>query len=240
MRPLRRLRRRRLRRPHASGPRRRPRPPLARAVLAALRQRDGQSTGQLFRELAGGDGNDRRAFERLLGGLAGVGLLTVSDDDFEKEGRTIHFQRATLTADGLRDGAAAAALAALQLTEEPAAAPRKRARGAKREAVGASRRTGARRRGAAETGAGRAGAAEGAADGALADPGLVAALKAWRLGEARRSRVPAFRILTDRTLLALAAERPAGEAELLAVSGIGPTLARKYGTELLEIVARSG
>src|SRR6202035_1987589 len=37
-------------------------------VLNTLRTRDGQSTGQLFRELAGEGGLDRRAFERLLGG----------------------------------------------------------------------------------------------------------------------------------------------------------------------------
>ncbi|HXO21228.1 MAG TPA: HRDC domain-containing protein, partial [Thermoanaerobaculia bacterium] len=35
----------------------------------------------------------------------------------------------------------------------------------------------------------------------------------------------------------LAAARPRGEEELLAVSGIGPTLLKKYGERLLEIVA---
>jgi len=64
----------------------------------------------------------------------------------------------------------------------------------------------------------------------------VAALKKWRLAEARRRRTPAFRILTDRTLTALAAARPRNEEELLAVSGIGPTLTRKYGERLLKIV----
>jgi len=65
---------------------------------------------------------------------------------------------------------------------------------------------------------------------------FVKALKAWRLAEARRQGVPAFRILTDRTLGALASARPANEAELLAVAGLGPRLVARYGTALLRFV----
>ena len=65
---------------------------------------------------------------------------------------------------------------------------------------------------------------------------VVAALKAWRLTEARRRRVPAFRILSDRALTALAAARPGNEAELLAVTGIGAAIARKYGKRILSLV----
>ena len=69
-------------------------------------------------------------------------------------------------------------------------------------------------------------------------PGLVDALKAWRLAEARKRRVPAFHILTDRTLGAIAAARPRSEEELLAVWGIGPTIAGRHGPAILGIVAR--
>jgi DNA topoisomerase-3 len=201
---------------------------VARQTLASLRQRDGQSTGQLFRELGGGP-EARRGFERLLGALAAAGLLAISSDEFEKEGRTIHFQRATLTPEALRGGIAA--LDGLRLAEEPAAAtPRQRVRGAKKERGARGDRSGGRARSTT--------AAPGTAAGEP-DAALVVALKAWRLGEARRSRLPAFRILTDRTLLGLAAARPSGEEDLLAVTGIGPTLVRKYGEQLLEIVARS-
>jgi DNA helicase-2/ATP-dependent DNA helicase PcrA len=51
--------------------------------------------------------------------------------------------------------------------------------------------------------------------------------------------VPAFRILTDRTLLGIARARPADETELLHVAGIGPGLLAKYGRALLAIVAQS-
>jgi DNA helicase II / ATP-dependent DNA helicase PcrA len=50
--------------------------------------------------------------------------------------------------------------------------------------------------------------------------------------------VPAFRILTDRALTALASARPRDEVELLNVSGIGPTIVAKYGRELLGILEK--
>jgi DNA topoisomerase-3 len=61
-------------------------------------------------------------------------------------------------------------------------------------------------------------------------------LREWRLNEARRRKVPAFRILTDRTLAAICRARPADGDELLEVSGIGPTLLRKYGRKILALV----
>ncbi|RPH57099.1 hypothetical protein EHM82_02045, partial [bacterium] len=70
----------------------------------------------------------------------------------------------------------------------------------------------------------------------LVSPRLFEALKAWRKTEAQKRRIPAFRILTDRALTALAAQRPRSEVELLEVPGIGPTIVQKYGRELLGIV----
>jgi superfamily II DNA helicase RecQ len=49
--------------------------------------------------------------------------------------------------------------------------------------------------------------------------------------------VPAFRVLTDRTLIGIVHARPKDESELLDVSGIGPALLQKYGRALLSIVA---
>jgi superfamily II DNA helicase RecQ len=67
----------------------------------------------------------------------------------------------------------------------------------------------------------------------------VEALREWRLEEARRSRVPAFRILTDATLLDIAARKPRDGAELLEVGGIGPSRLEKYGARILAIVKAS-
>ncbi len=71
-------------------------------------------------------------------------------------------------------------------------------------------------------------------------PALVEALKAWRLAEARRRRVPAFRILTDRVLGAIAALRPEDSQALMAIQGVGPKLVERYGAQLLALVGRGG
>jgi ribonuclease D len=61
----------------------------------------------------------------------------------------------------------------------------------------------------------------------------VSTLRQWRLAEARRSGLPAFRILTDRTLIAIAAVRPQDADALLKVPGFGPALLKRYGDRLL-------
>jgi DNA topoisomerase-3 len=73
---------------------------------------------------------------------------------------------------------------------------------------------------------------------ASAPPQLVEALRAWRLAEARRRRVPAFRILTDRVLGAIATARPRDGASLRRIHGVGPTLTERYGDAILALVGR--
>ncbi len=68
---------------------------------------------------------------------------------------------------------------------------------------------------------------------------LVAALKTWRLAEAKKRRIPAFYVMSDRTLAAIAAAQPRDESALLAIKGIGPALVRKYGQAVLAIVGQS-
>ncbi|WP_227026702.1 DNA topoisomerase 3 [Corallococcus soli] len=71
-----------------------------------------------------------------------------------------------------------------------------------------------------------------------AAPALVESLKAWRLTEARKRKVPAFRILTDRVLDAIASARPSSGAELLSIHGVGPALTERYGAQILSLVSR--
>jgi DNA topoisomerase-3 len=183
------------------------------AILATLQRRDARGTGQLYREACAETGLERRAFERLLGGLARAGLIRVSEETFEKGGQLIPFQRASLTADGQR--ADRSVLSRIPLSEAHPAVKKPRA----------------------STKTAKQSQAQPAPAPAQPPESLVSALKSWRLAEARRHKIPAFRILTDRTLLALAAAQPSDEAELLAVSGIGPTLTRKYGEQILALMA---
>ena len=71
-----------------------------------------------------------------------------------------------------------------------------------------------------------------------AHAGLVATLRAWRLKEAKHQRVPAFRILTNRALVAIAEARPRTAQALGGVPGVGPKLLQSYSAQLVALCSR--
>ena len=66
---------------------------------------------------------------------------------------------------------------------------------------------------------------------------MAARLREWRASEAKRLGVPAYLILHDRTLNALAAERPKNPNEMLKIDGIGPAKVERFGEAILELCA---
>jgi superfamily II DNA helicase RecQ len=69
-----------------------------------------------------------------------------------------------------------------------------------------------------------------------ADLRVEGALRGWRMHEARRRGVPAFRIFSDKTLVAIAKQRPRTAQELLLISGIGIAAVEKYGHQIYRLV----
>jgi len=69
--------------------------------------------------------------------------------------------------------------------------------------------------------------------------GLVAALRAWRLQQAKRQRVAAFRVLTNRALVAIAEARPGTTTSLSAVTGVGPKVLQAYGSQIVALCGGS-
>jgi DNA topoisomerase III len=67
---------------------------------------------------------------------------------------------------------------------------------------------------------------------------LVATLRAWRLQESKKKRVPAFRVLTNRALVAIAEARPHTAASLRGINGVGPKLLQTYGAQLVALCVR--
>jgi DNA topoisomerase-3 len=185
------------------------------AIIAALQARDGLATGKLWRELFEGSDIDRKAFEALLAGLARAGYVGVFEDSFEREGTVISYRRASLTHEGRECRESVAEF--VQLIAAAPVVPKSRAKPK----------------------AGRSAKAVRQAP-AAADAGLVEALTEWRQAEAKRRRQPSFTVFPNRTLDALAMDRPTTEDELLRVSGIGPKLAEKYGRQVLAIIAAAG
>jgi ATP-dependent DNA helicase RecQ len=76
-----------------------------------------------------------------------------------------------------------------------------------------------------------------ALEGAQADPEVTARferLRALRLELARQAGVPPYVVFHDKTLVAMAALRPANEAELLEIGGVGQAKLEKWGAAFLE------
>ncbi len=73
--------------------------------------------------------------------------------------------------------------------------------------------------------------------GARPEPALLERLRSWRLGQAKAQGVPAYVVFNDRTLEALAQQRPTSDDALLQVPGIGPAKLEAYGEQLLELIA---
>lgn len=65
---------------------------------------------------------------------------------------------------------------------------------------------------------------------------LLEALKVWRQRRASEKGVPAYCILSNKSLEGVARVRPANEGELLSVHGIGPSKHEEFGAELLAMV----
>ncbi len=185
----------------------------AERVIELLEEKDGQATGTLYRTLFPSESEDRSAFERILQALVRVGALRLYEDGFEKDGRNIRFKRAGLMPRArkvLEQGQ-------LQVEGEAPARPSAVAPKVRRRSEAPSKAF--------------------SAPGAAADPELAQKLREWRLQQARARGVPAFRILTDRTLFEIAERRPQSIPELMQISGVGPKLVEKYGAQILKLLA---
>ncbi|HWM01935.1 MAG TPA: ATP-dependent DNA helicase UvrD2 [Actinophytocola sp.] len=72
------------------------------------------------------------------------------------------------------------------------------------------------------------------------DEDLLVRLKEWRANRARALKVPAYVVFTDATLMAIAEQRPADPASLVAIAGIGASKLDKFGTEVLGLLRSTG
>ena len=195
-------------------------------MVQTLKTRNGLSVGRLHEQALSAALLERRLFEKLLAGAARAGLVKTVVDAFEKDGRTIEYRRVFLTEEGRSvDGSAADFV---NLAAEAPRVQRKRKKKPAKPKVAA--------RGKRRSRAAAAPTSDTMAE-ARADVDLIERLREWRLRQARAQRTPAFRVFPDRTLNAIGRYRPANEAELLQVPGIGPRLTQKFGKTILAIVA---
>ena len=196
-------------------------------LITALRAGGGKSTGKLHAELFPEGHLSRNSFEDVLGAMARLGLARLTDEVFEKDGRSIPYRKAYLgSAAGELDEAAPIAL--LMKAEVKSGTPSKsktkrgKKKAAKKQAL-PQRVPGSK-------------AKAPAAPRAALDSRIEDALRKWRLAEAKRRGVPAFRVFTDQALKAIVERRPQTAAELLAIPGIGISTVEKYGATLYRLL----
>ncbi len=176
-------------------------------VIDELQSGGTRATGRLHSELFPGNELSRDTFEEVLGGMARAGLVRLSDASFEKDGKTIPYRKVSLTREGQSFKESTPVDFVMKETGKPAKGKRK-----KKSPVPPAKPSG------------------------TVDSRIEKALRAWRLEEARRRGVPAFRILTDKVLRGIAITHPATSDELLAIPGIGMSTVEKYGPSIHRIV----
>lgn len=68
------------------------------------------------------------------------------------------------------------------------------------------------------------------------DESLFEVLKTWRSQEGTTRRVPLYMVAGNKTLEALATNKPTTQSQLKTVTGIGPKMIERYGDELLGLI----
>jgi len=185
------------------------------AVMTAIRKGGGKTTGRLYTEINPDGGMTRNEFEDVLGAMARAGLVRLTSEVFEKDGKSIPYRKAGILDDREKFE--------ILMKEDVAVSPRNRKRKKKKEARGSYRRE-----------------QKGVVASPTPNAGAETALRNWRLAEAKRRGVPAFRIFSDKALHALATARPETAAELLAIPGIGISIVEKYGAQLYRLLHEGG
>jgi superfamily II DNA helicase RecQ len=200
-------------------------------IVAAMRSGDVRSTGKLYSDLYPNGDMSRDTFEEVLGAMARAGLVQVTDAVFEKNGKQIPYRKVNLT----RAAYSINETTPIEFIMKETAVPAKR-KGKRKAAVAAKRKRAKR----PETPGRPKPVPEDRGSKVGSDSGIEDALRAWRFAEARRRGVPAFRILSDQALRAMATRRPGTVRELLAIPGIGITTVEKYARQFYRILQKSG
>jgi ATP-dependent DNA helicase RecQ len=187
-------------------------------IVEELRFVEYKATGVLQRSVDPMSTLSRAGFDVLLDALQRAGLIAIEEAEYEKDGETRRYRKASLTEAGLdaRQTKRFAFLMSDGIVEEFCSGTRKLTKksaahgkkpGKKEEEIALSSE----------------------------DEALAARLKQWRSAEAKKLGVPAYIVLTDRSLRALAAERPKNPKQMLEVSGIGPAKVERFGAALLAL-----
>ena len=205
---------------------------IVRAIVDELRPVAYVATGTLQRKLDLVGRISRDEYDALLDAMVRRALIEIEESSFEKNGEVVRFRKAMLTDRGfnLKPSTPLELLVADGIVAEfdgggPPPRRTKPAKSSAQKSAAATRKPN--------------GQAMVLPQPTPASEALAARLREWRTAEAKRLGVPAYVVLHDRTLLAVALMRPANPAQLLTIDGIGPAKADRFGEAILKLCAAS-
>ncbi len=208
---------------------------LIQSMTNELRSVEYKAAGTLQKSVDPSGRMTRDDFDAVLGAMSRARLIAIEDAEYEKDGEVRRYRKVSLTETGLatRSLAQVELLLSDGIAEEFAASSsQKRLRKTtKRDATGPGSEADRPSSRATRSANGEAVPPTLSADATA----LTARLKEWRASEAKRLRVPAFCVMHDRTLTAVAYACPTNPRQLLAIDGIGPAKVEKFGPAILEI-----
>jgi superfamily II DNA helicase RecQ len=203
---------------------------LVERIQQELRSVDYKATGTLQRSLDPAGRMSRDEFEAVLGALSQARWIEMEEAEFEKDGQVIKFRKVRLTEEGKR-----ARPELSQLLISDGVVEEFGGRGAA-PARGPNSNSAARSN-AKKSPAAKAAIAAEPVQLTAADEALAGRIKEWRAAEAKRLKVPAYVVMHDRTIAAVAQARPKNPNDLLRIDGIGPAKVDRFGEEILRLCA---
>jgi RecQ family ATP-dependent DNA helicase len=205
---------------------------MAAGIVDQLRPVNYKAAGTLQRGLDPSEQMSRGEFDSLLDAMVRAGLIALEEAVYEKDGEVRRYRKAMLTEAGLEFRAVdrAELLVSDGVVAEFSKSNVDGVRFKKSSAEGRS---------AKSPQSPMQGPAQGLAEEKLsaADEELAGRLRAWRTGEAKQLKVPAFVVMHDRTLAAVAQARPTTPRQLLSVKGMGDAKVERFGEAILRICA---
>ena len=198
---------------HATGAERE----LVQQMIEELRLVDYLAAGTLQRRLELEGRVSRGGLDALLDAMARAAVIELEDAEFEKDGEVIKYRKVRLTDTGMdvRRTTPLPLLISDGIGQEFSAPSKSRRTTAKKTA---------KSKVDSDVDAVRLNADQEA---------LATRIKEWRAEEAKRLRVPAYVVLHDRTIKALAMARPVNPKQMLEVDGMGPAKVDRFGDALL-------
>ena len=199
---------------------------MAAGIVGQLRPVSYKAAGTLQRALDPSEQMNRGEFDSLLDAMVRTGLIALEDAVYEKDGEVRRYRKVMLTKAGLE--LRALERAELLVNDGVVAEFRKSGTDTVRTKKPAA-------------GGRSAKSLQNPTEATLtaADEELAERLRAWRTGEAKRLGVPAYVVMHNQALAAIAQTRPATPRQLLSVQGMGDAKVEKFGEAILKICVSS-